>query len=298
MKVYYVQPSDIGIAQFADTTLRPSGVEEVAHHTEADLCWCPTSLWGMRSTPELAYRIANAFSAPERVVYSDCSDLDVTYDLRRSLMIRANCRSWMRDTAPFTQPFAWPIEPEWGRIADEEAIFTTDVAFVGWSREPTQLACNSIRSISGLSFQLVERNHFWGYWPAGDPQALQERAEMEDSVRHARLNLSAESISGTIRYRTLEIMCAARVPLVFASASCVWPFADDWRREDCMFVYPIEDAPQAGEIVKRLLAEHDDSDLREMGRRGREIWSKWMDRRKFGDLARILAERHLDKLQR
>jgi hypothetical protein len=69
----------------------------------------------------------------------------------------------------------------------------------------------------------------------------------------------------------------------------------DW--QDIAFFYSASHCIDAGNICKEILRNYSDEQLKEKGKKARQIWLKWLNRERINELVKYLAEKHLMKLR-
>lgn len=291
MRVYTYTASDLGIAEIPSGTLRFDGAEPVAGPAEADVIIVPSIMYFLRNEKIDIRKLKFMGQWPEKHVLWDCADNFETFpDMQKPLFIRCCLTKRMLEANPRSVCCAWPVKdfadcvdvPEWG--------FRYDVSFHGWASSPVRVAAaESIKEEFGDSADVKLYPDFYGYVERDDPaEAARRWSEFKRSMRESRLALCPASITasppdgrgGVFPYRFFEALSAGRVPVLFCD-EFVWPFAPGVNWDEFCFVYPESQAKIAGELCRNILCLFGDKDLLEMGRRGREVWLRWLDSREW-----------------
>ena len=206
------------------------------------------------------------------------------------IFIRAVCDKPMLARNPTTVAWPWPVDDLGDYV--EPAEFDCDVVFQGQTANAgnTDLL-NSVRR-SGLHVLIKTVPSFYGAMPWGTPEKTQLRHEFLTTMSKARLSLCFRSVPrGVVRYRFYEALSMGRVPVLFCD-DAVLPFADRIDYAKCSLWLKESDAQNAGEILRDWLDEHDDAELVEMGRYGRAMWERWLNRARGGEIVeRVVRER-------
>ncbi len=313
LKVYYLTKADVESCGFrAFDPMRLNNVQEVSTPAEADVVSIPLPVRAITNDSHVGVHMDNKGLAtiiqkfnldPRRVTAYDCSDWEEVYPAaREAMLIRGNVRTWYLPHNPRTISWPWPVE-DWSEVMPiPEGGFKYDVSGHMWiSKHWRQLACESVKKAFGARADIVTRpsaedkDAFFGYIERDKPEkAAQLKLAMKDSMRHSRISLCPQSITGVFPYRFFEAMSSGRVPALFCT-DMVWPWADKIDYESCAAIFKAEDCENAGPLIKEWLSKHSDEQIIEMGKRGRAYWDQWLNRAKFEDLKTIAIEESLRK---
>lgn len=276
LKMYVYDAKEIGLSHFHPGELRLEGFEKTKDPNQADVFVIPEALMYMQRRERLqAFPYMNG--REERHVGFDVSDHEPVYSMK-CMFIRCNTRPFMIAKDPNTISWAWPVE-DFGDIA-EPCEFKHDVSFRGWiSTETRKQTCESALATEGLSKDIYMSKEFYGYIERDDPERAKGlKKDYKDSLRYARVSICGESIPGVFPYRFFEAMSAGRVGALFGS-DYVLPWKDEIPWDEVSIRFPREQASNAGPLLKQWISEHSDDQIREMGKRAREYWVKFLNSR-------------------
>lgn len=279
MKQYIYSASECGFRDWPSGTLRLEGIDVTTNSIEADLFTVPGALTALFPNRGDLYSRLPYFRGREDVhVLFDVSDHEQLYDLP-CLFIRCNTRTWYFGRDPNTISFAWPVE-DYAECVDAPEGFKYDVSFQGWystkTREESAASCLGDKR---LKPDIQGYSDFTGYlWKDGKwtPEGLRRRAEFRRSMRESRVMLCGESIPGVFPYRFWEALSAGRVPLLIGH-DYVLPFADEIPYESFILTLRRDEASRANQVVHQFINQHNDAEILEMGKRGREYWLKLLN---------------------
>lgn len=280
-----------------DDALRPTGVELVADMRAADFFILPVPLRDTTMPPSLLHEIINYFKIDERrLAIFDCSDFEADYGQTNPncMFIRCNgSKGWMKQKMPRTIVWPWPVEDFSECIPVPNGGFKYDVSAHMWvtSSNVRRHSCDSVVATFGSRADTALYSDFCGYIYY-EPEGIRRRKEFRRSMRESRLSLAPSSIHSVFPYRFFEAMSAARVPVLLCSHYWLpWPGQIDW--DACVIRLDVQDAKNAGPLIKDWLSKHSDAEIIEMGKRGRKYWEDWLDSRKWNDLFAIAIEESL-----
>lgn len=215
-----------------------------------------------------------------------------------AIYIRATCNQEMLRANPTTVAWPWPheIDDMGPYVRKPEQDFVHDIAFQGCVNNELGRAIIASVEEEGLT-KHVQVNPAW--WP--DMKDKKEKAHLRrtylNAMSGARLHLVPTAVKldgrlmGVVRYRLYEGMYLGVIG-VHICDGCVLPLWDkiDWAR--CVITIREADADRTGEILREWLARHDDDHIRTMGLYARQMWWRWIDRRRWGEnVAQIVRER-------
>ena len=279
MKAYFYTPEECGLPEFASGIMRLSGFGAVTDPDEADVFVVPTMMYhaGRKALLDLPYLKGNE----RRHAMFNVADWYTNVLGIPAMMFRCDCTKWVKEQDPTTIPWPWPVE-DLGEWIDRP--FKYDVAFQGWvSKELTNTVCDSAHR-AGLNTHIQRHNFFYGYRDASAAETQALRRTFLETMATSRLSLVPTSIpNGVVRYRFYEAISMGRVPVHFCD-NCVLPLSDriDWTR--CSIAIPESEAEHTGAILTEWLAEHSDDEIRETGRYGRGMWSRWLNSLNWDEL--------------
>lgn len=288
--------------------LRFSGknVEKVNDPHKADAIIIPLSTReNGHLTPQLYHRIIEHYKIDERrFVTYDCSDEEWRTDKYvNGIFIRCSAKNWYVQQMPNTISWSWPVEDMKDCVDIPKDGFKYKIGFRGWlSSNVRHSSVASCYQTFGSDMDHYTTNQFYGYFDTpGHPQYNLEEARIrkelfKDSLRNCLLQLTPASIWHVFPYRYFEAMSAGRVPVLFCDG-----FVDPWVGEDvdwnkCTVRFTSQDAPNAGPLIKEWLSHHSEEEIIEMGRYGRKVWDKWLNRDKYPELHTMAVEDKLKKL--
>ncbi len=216
-----------------------------------------------------------------------------------AIYIRATCNQEMLKANPMTVAWPWPHETEdmGPYVRQPGQGYEYDVVFQGCANnELGRRAARLIGQTQRLKTH-IQVNHEW--WPDMKDKARQEelRRQYLETLNKGRLHLVPTSVEldgrtmGVVRYRFYEGMYLGVVG-VHLCDGCVLPLADkiDWGR--CVVTVRESDVDSLGDILVDWLSRHSDGEIVEMGRYARQMWERWIDRRRWAEnVAQIVRER-------
>jgi hypothetical protein len=216
-----------------------------------------------------------------------------------AIYFRATCnKATLRDN-PTTIAWPWPheIDDMLPYVRKDGQGYEWDVVFQGCANNDLgRRAAESARIILGLKGH-IQVNRDW--WPDMNDKERQLalRHQYLHTLSRGRLHLIPTSVEldgrlmGVVRYRLYEGMFLGVVG-VHLCDDCVLPLADkiDWPR--CVVTIEEKYADHVGAILVEWLSRHSDEEIAEMGRYARQMWERWIDRRRWAEnVAQIVRER-------
>lgn len=308
MKVYVYSQEDV--SQFPAFQERPwvpnpsDVVEVVSDPQEADYIICPAALHRIRSRNQ-SIRIDKALTVgveslkywkqyESKHVFFDCSDFENSFNGTSALLIRCNVRDFML-TDKNTMPWFWPVDDLGDYVSVPAGGFKYDAAFQGWLSTATRRqAGDSCKKVLGDRFNHKTFKDFYGHLASASEQE-QRRISFLTGQQETKILLAPQSIPGVFPYRFYEAMSSGRVPALFCTGYHL-PFQDEIDWDKCTLRFDAEAAPQAGELVKRFLSTTSEEQIAEMGRYGREVWNKWLNRDKQPELIAYALRKKLGEI--
>jgi len=200
--------------------------------------------------------------------YSACSD---DWGLR-SVLFRAVKSRYDPNSLTVSIPhFVDDFEPE---PVDFGAL-PYDICFVGREAacDVRRRACRAVAGDRRIRSYMKFHDDFFGYVPEGSPEYAARRAEFVGAFRQSKLALSPRGVE-LDAYRTWEAMSAGRLP-VWMGDEYELPFEDFIDYDKFMFHVPESEADRMNEVVRDILAAHDDAQLRARGEEARRVWLEW-----------------------
>jgi hypothetical protein len=294
MRVYTYSDAEIANAGIDAPTrfdLRLAGAVPTVNLAEADVFVSSVLLANLADRAAMA-RLPHFVAHEKRHVFLDMTDLKYEYGGTTALLLRCCLNQTMLEDDPRSLAWPWPVEDwgEQGQVLPPPADgFRYDATFHGWlSTNTRRNVVNSCCKALGARFYVAAYAEHFGQ--VDDREAARRRAAYATSLRDARLSLCPESDPGVLPYRFYEALAAGRPPVLF-STGYVLPWADEIPWADIAFMYPEAEAVRAGEIVRDILRRHNDDDLRERGRLGREWWIRRLDRRGWNEQFALTVQR-------
>jgi hypothetical protein len=281
----------------------PAGenVEEVDNPDDADYIICPAALHRIRSRNQ-RLRIDKKLTVgvetlkywgthESKHVFFDCSDFENSFNGTSATLIRCNVRDFMLADKN-TIPWFWPVD-DLGDYTDvPEGGIKYDAAFQGWlSTDTRKQAGNSCKAVMGDRFHHKTFKDFYGLM-SDEAEQSRRRESFLKSQQETKILLAPQSIPGVFPYRFYEAMSSARIPALFSTGYHL-PFQDkiDW--DKCTLRFDANQAPNAGNLIQSFLNKTSDEQILEMGRYGREMWFKWLNRDKQPELVAYALESRL-----
>jgi hypothetical protein len=313
MKIYIYK--DHEVSQFPSFKERPwipkgEGVSETDNPKDADYIICPAALHKIRSK-DMTLRVAQNPSEVETLkywkeyeskhVFFDCSDWEVSLGGTSATLIRCNVRSFML-TDKNTIPWFWPVDDLKDYMSIPEGGFKYDVSFQGWicsatryrgSWVPINTRKDAIESCINCFGEKCYYKTFPNFY--GDiPKEEQDKRYISflKNQQETRIMLAPHNIPGVFPYRFYEAMSAARVPALFCTDYHL-PFQNEIDWDKCTLRFDAEQAINAGKLIKDFLSKTSDEQLIEMGKYGREVWEKWLNRDKQPELTAYILKKKL-----
>lgn len=304
MKIYTYKNEDIAqFPPFKERLWMPKGsnVFEVDNPIDADYIICPAALHTIKSkNPNL--RVNNSLFAgvetlkywkefEHKHVFFDCSDFEVSLGGTSAVLIRCNVREFML-TDKNTISWPWPVDDLGEYTSVPQGGFKFDACFEGWlSTETRKSSVKSCQDVLGPKFNHKTFRDFYGLLADANEQTRRRESFLK-SQQEAKVLLAPQSIPGVFPYRFYEAMSSARIPALFCTGYYL-PFQDkiDWDR--CTLRFDAEQSPNAGKLIKDFLDKTSESEIIEMGKYGREMWYKWLNRDKQEELIAYALEQKL-----
>lgn len=305
MKIFIYNESDV--SQFPSFKERPwvpkDFAEVVSSPEEADYIICPASFHQIRSK-NLKLRVDKSLPAEvetlkywkqyeSKHVFFDCSDFENCLNGTSALLIRCNVRDFML-TDKNTLPWFWPVDDLGGYSSIPEGGFKYEVGFQGWlSTDTRKHSVNSCKSVFGDKFNHKTFSNFFGHLTDKNEEN-NRRTSFLKGQQETKILLAPQSIQGVFPYRFYEAMSCARVPALFCTGYHL-PFQSeiDWDR--CTIRFRAEDASMAGKLIKEFLDKTSENKIIEMGKYGREMWCKWLNRDNQPELIAYALKKRLGK---
>lgn len=303
MKIYTYDESVVSLfPYFKERSWEPKAdyVKNINDPVEADYIICPIALHRFRSVDQ-SLRIDKTFikgveelpywkDYEYKHVFFDCSDFEVFLGGTSALLIRCNVRNFMlRDKN--TIPWFWPVEDLGDYVSIPEGGFKYEASFQGWlSTNTRKQSVNSCKNILGNRFNHKTFNDFYGLLSDKEEQKRRRKSFLK-SQQESKILLAPQSIPGVFPYRFYEAMSSGRIPALFCTGYHL-PFQNkiDW--DKCTLRFDAEQANNAGNLIKNFLENTTEEKIIEMGKYGREMWYKWLNRDKQPELiAYVLNER-------
>jgi len=303
MKIYTYSKLEIkNFPPFKERPWEPKAnyIINVNNPNEADYIICPIALHRIRSKDQ-TLRIDKSLKREVeelpywkdyeyKHVFFDCSDFEVNLGGTSALLIRCNVRDFMLKDKN-TIPWFWPVEDLGNYTSIPNDGFKYDTSFQGWLSTNTRKdSVNSCKNILGNRFNHKTFSDFYGLLSDKEEQK-RRRVSFLKSQQDSKILLAPQSIPGVFPYRFYEAMSSARVPALFCTGYHL-PFQNkiDW--DKCTLRFDAEQAKNAGNLIKTFLENNSDEKIIEMGKYGREMWYKWLNRDKQPELiAYILNEK-------
>lgn len=283
MYQYIYKPEDAGLKEWPSGTLRLEGIPVTEDPRSADCFVCPGNIRifeGVAGSGILDLNKLNRlpyFKGNEhRHVFMDISDNFKQPVHLPIIFIRGDVRSWMLPHDPNTIAWPWPVADLAECVDVPKDGYRYDVSFHGWnSCLARKVSAASCEKHPGIKADIATYPNFYGYIEQ-EPEGKRRRAEFLRSLRESRIILCPESIPGVLPYRFLEALSAGRYPLLIGR-DYVLPWADRIVYDNFMSRIDVDQADEAGEIVKIIRERHTDIVFAEMGRLARKAWVEWMD---------------------
>lgn len=212
-----------------------------------------------------------------------------------AIFFRAAAGKEMMTNTPTTIPWTWPVEDFSHYTLVPGGGFKYDVVFQGQvgNRPIGRIAVQHLEAATQLKCHLLFTEGFYGFMPDGDRRA-HLRNTYRDTLHRGRLSLNPANIpQGVVRYRFHEALSMGRVPLYIDDLG-VLPFEDRIDYPRCCVRLSESELPNIGNILSAWLANHTDRDIIEMGRYGREMWKRWMDRSRWAEIIEEIVRERLE----
>lgn len=296
LKVYSVTEStlrNLGYHHPIDHSLRLEStdavkVERVDSPQKAHIVILPVPIREVELTEKLLSDVIDFHKIKqEQVVAFDCSDFEASYPKTPNcIFIRCNLKGWMKRMMPRSIAWPWPVEDLGALVGPPEGGFKYDVGFQGWVWSNVRV--NATQSVMGTfgpdKFDFCGYKDFYGYVERDNPkEAARRKAEFQRSLRECRVQLTPQSIHNVFPYRFFESLSAGRIPVLFCDDYCLpWPNDIPW--DDITVRFGDQDSPQAGNLVKTWLNNHDDADILKRGEWARKFYERYLHRDKWNSL--------------
>lgn len=209
-----------------------------------------------------------------------------------AIFFRAAANKRMLKYTPTTIPWSWPVEDFTNYPLEPEGGFRYDVVYQGQNTgSTTEHITRALRDTPGLETHLMVTPRFYGTMRDGTERS-QLRETFLDTLHYGRLSLvPGVHPLGVTRYRFYEALSMGRVP-VYIDDNGVVPFTDRIDYRKCALFIPEAQLSRIGDILADWLNAHSDQDIMEMGRYGREMWKRWLDRSRWAEIvAEIVREK-------
>lgn len=307
MKIYEMTWNDLRSCAYEGSEthsgIRFHNAEKISNPEKADAILIPLSPRETdQLTPQLWVNINEIFARKynideRRFVSYDCSDFEFTTDKYKfGCFIRSNLKLWMKQQMPFSIPWSWPVENFKELVPAPEGGFKFKIGFRGWlSSNVRKQSSESCLAEFGPEMDYYGTNEFFGYIERDRPEDAKIRKELfKQSLKNCLLQLTPCSIWNVFPYRFWEAMSAGRVPVLICHDFCL-PFEDkvDWTR--CTIIIHVQEANRTGQIVRKFLQDHNEQEIIEMGKYGREMWEKWFNRDRYPELMEYAVEEKFKK---
>lgn len=306
MKIYVYK--DYEVSQFPHFKERPwipqgDDVLETQNPVEANFIICPTPLHKIKSrSPSLFHRIKSGSPAlcidkslsagvetlkywkefEHKHVFFDCSDWETSLGGTSAILIRCNVRDFML-TDKNTIPWFWPVEDLVDYTLIPDGGFKYDASFQGWLSTKTRKdSVNSCIKYLENRFDHRTFKDFYGHLSSEEEQK-HRRENFLTSQQESKILLAPQSIPGVLPYRFFEAMSSERIPALFCTGYLL-PFQNEIDWERCTLRFDAEQAENAGKLIKDFLEKASDQQIIEMGKYGREMWLRWLNRDKQPEL--------------
>lgn len=292
MKVYYYTNEDHGYERDA-SGLRFDNIETVDRPEDADLLLVGTTIRSMRfKHGDDPRKLKYIRKWPDRhVLWDMCDHYDTFPGLESTMFIRTVVDADMLRVHPKTACQPWAAD-DYSDIAADYDNIKHVVSFVGWDSGPMRhIPATACKRFFGEKAEIGLKHQFFAYYPE-DTQKL-FRQQFLDSLRSSHFILAPPSIyypgrrpTGFVPYRFYEAMSAGRVP-VHVGEKPILPFQNhiDW--DECYVHVPMD---YANRTEQMLLAWWHTRNVKDAGKRNREIWKKWLNREDWPTTHRLMVE--------
>lgn len=302
MKIYIYRDEEISqFPKFKERDWMPigvKGVEIVDKPRYADFIICPVALHRFKSanqslrvdkTVRLGVKELKYWNNYENShVLFDCSDFEVSLGGTSAILIRCNVRDFMLADKN-TIPWYWPVDDLKYYCDIPPDGFKYDASFQGWlSTSIRKDSVNSCKNTLGDRFFSKTFNDFYGHMKNKAAQE-QRRHEFLTNQQYSKILLAPESIRGVFPYRFYEAMSSARVPALFCTGYYL-PFENEIDWDKCTLRFDAEQAKNAGKLIGEFLDKTSNRRIIEMGKYGRKVWEKWLNRDKQPELIAYVLE--------
>lgn len=307
MKIFTYKDEDV--SQFPAFKERPwmpegEGVEKTDDPAEADYIVCPAALHRIKSR-NMGLRVDKALKVTvetlkhwkqyeHKHVFFDCSDFENSFNGTTATLIRCNVRDFMLADKN-TIPWFWPVDDLKDFVSVPEDGFKFDAGFQGWlSTDTRKQAGESCKRVFGSKFNHRTFSDFFGHM-ANKAAQDERRVTFLRGQQETKVLLAPQSIPGVFPYRFYEAMSSGRVPALFCTGYHL-PFQKEIDWDKCTLRYRAEEAPRAGELLKEFFNKTSDEQILEMGRYGREVWDRWLNRDKQPELVAYALRKKLGEI--
>lgn len=306
MKIYIYKENDISqFPSFKERNWIPKeegDIEYTNDPIEADYIICPAALHRIKSK-NMKLRVDGSLTKgvetlkywtkyENKHVFFDCSDFENSYNGTSATLIRCNVRDFML-VDKNTVPWFWPVDDLKNYCDIPDGGFKYDVSFEGWLsnvwRKEAVQSCKNI--IKNSNFKTY--TNFYGLLNDVNEQKRRMSSFLK-SQQESRILLAPQSIPGVFPYRFYEAMSSARIPALFCSGYHL-PFQNEIDWDKCTLRFSSKECNNAGKLIKKFLDNTTDEKIIEMGKYGREMWEKWLNRDKQEELVSYVLNKKLGK---
>lgn len=213
-----------------------------------------------------------------------------------AIFFRAAANKHMLRGTPTTVPWAWPVDDFKELASEPVGGFQYDIVYQGQDAATARHTATAVVDVLrdsklDLEMHLVITPGFYGNMPNSQDR-VRLRNTFLDTLHFGRLSLVPGCHSlGVTRYRFYEALSMGRVPVSIEDNGEL-PFEDRIKYERCALFVRESDIPRIDTILQAWLAAHSDQEIIEMGRYGRRMWKRWLDRARWAEIiAEIVRER-------
>jgi len=276
-----------------------AGFETTTNPHEADIFVVRQRLIWLSREQVYGLRYLNSKTAHRHIFFDLGSDGDPKcfrdFPDIPAIFFRAAAGKAMMENTPTTIPWAWPVEDFSHYPLAPKHGFQYDVVFQGQvgSRPIGRRAVQQLKNTPQLNCHLMFTEGFYGHMSNGK-RRIHLRNTYKDTLHHGRLSLNPANIpQGVVRYRFYEALSMGRVP-IYVDDLGVFPFEDRIDYSRCVVKLAENDLPNIGGILVDWLMKHTDQDIIDMGRYGREMWKRWMDRSRWAEIIEEIVREKLE----